>query len=132
MMNQNELQPELTELCNTAREMIQGRRYDECRHMLCRAMEEHPDNAEPHNLLGLLLEKQGDHTAAMRHFRAAGALDPAYRPAQLNLDAFGVFPHRGQGIYSQEEDKQEPCACVIVYDARGIGHCMRKSALSRS
>lgn len=129
MNNQNELQPELTELCHTAKEMIRDHRYEECRHMLYRAMEEHPDSAEPHNLLGLLLEEEADHPAAMRHFRAAGALDPTYRPAQLNLDVFGSFPHRGSGVYSQEEAPQAPCPCVIVYDARCVGRCMRRSAL---
>ena len=53
------------------------------------AMGEYPDAAQPHNLYGVLLEKTGQHTAAMRHFRAALALNPSYQPANYNLEQYG-------------------------------------------
>ena len=39
-------------------------------------MAENPHGAVPHNLMGILLEKESNHVLAMKHFRAAYALDP--------------------------------------------------------
>ena len=69
--------------------MIAGRNFKECEKMIRQAMSDYPDNAEPHNLMGLLYEKKEDHISAMKHFRAAWALDSTYRPALMNLDCFG-------------------------------------------
>lgn len=49
-------------------------------------MEYDMDAAEPHNLLGIYYEISGNDNAARRHYRAAYALDPTYKPACRNLD----------------------------------------------
>jgi hypothetical protein len=74
-----------------ARDLIRQKRFSECEAVLATAMFSHPHDAVPHNLMGLLLEGKGCHVEAMRHFRAAYALDPTYRPAAWNLDCFGSF-----------------------------------------
>lgn len=74
-----------------AREMMGRHEYRECEKMIRQAMCDYPDNAIPHNLMGLLYEKKGDHISAMKHFRAAWSLDPTYQPALLNLDCFGTM-----------------------------------------
>ena len=49
-------------------------------------MAENPHCAIPHNLMGILLEKEANHVLAMKHFRAAYALDPTYIPARYNME----------------------------------------------
>jgi lipoprotein NlpI len=44
------------------------------------------DAPEPHNLLGILYEMTGDYQAARKHYRAAYALDPTYKPCCRNLE----------------------------------------------
>ena len=44
------------------------------------------DAPEPHNLLGIFYELTGDYQAARKHYRAAYALDPTYKPSCRNLE----------------------------------------------
>ncbi|MEG1547474.1 MAG: hypothetical protein RR232_04915 [Clostridia bacterium] len=76
---------------NMAKMLIQAQRFNECEAILSSSMMSHPHDAIPHNLMGLLLEKKQEHANAMKHFRAAYALDPSYRPAAWNLECFGEF-----------------------------------------
>jgi hypothetical protein len=55
------------------------------------AMSLNMDAPEPHNLLGVLYEMKGDDDAARRHYRAAYALDPAYKPACCNIERLVRF-----------------------------------------
>ena len=86
--NEVEMQS-MKELCEFFRSEIDGDKYKECEEKICLAMSQFPDAPEPHNLLGILLEKMGRHTKAMRHFRASLDLAPTYRPASQNLRLFG-------------------------------------------
>ena len=47
---------------------------------------EFPDFAEPHNLLGIWNELQGNYDLARKHYRAGYALNPAYSPVSNNLE----------------------------------------------
>ena len=64
-------------------------KYKECEELLAYSMYLHPHAPEPHNLFGILLEKEQEHLLAMKHFRAALNLDPTYPPARQNLEVFG-------------------------------------------
>ena len=56
-------------------------------------MAENPHCAIPHNLMGILLEKESNHVLAMKHFRAAYALDPTYVPARYNMEQYAqMYP----------------------------------------
>lgn len=46
---------------------------------------------EPHNLMGILCEITGDDDRARKHYRAAYALDPTYKPACRNLERLVMF-----------------------------------------
>jgi lipoprotein NlpI len=46
----------------------------------------HMDAPEPQNLLGILYELLGDYQSARKHYRAAYALDPTYKPCCRNLE----------------------------------------------
>ena len=95
----------LNSLIVDVREMMAKRELRECEKIIRQAMSDYPDNAIPHNLMGLLYEKKGDHLGAMKHVRAAWALDPSYHPALMNLDSFGtVFSNK---IFIFDETDEE-------------------------
>ena len=83
------------------KEMISGQYYKECEALISSLMLDHPHSALPHNLMGILLEKQGRHEEAMRHFRAAYALDPQYEPAERNMESFGSFALHDECDYGE-------------------------------
>ena len=118
--------PELSDLCVQVRSLVASQEYDRCRSLICQAMTLFPSAPQPHNLLGVLLEKTGDHASAMKHFRAAWALDPTYGPASQNLSAYGTFYSRGIAAYDEEDCRDTDSTCAIEYDVRGIGHIIRR------
>ena len=85
------MEEELHDLVAEAKEMIGRREFEACEALLATAMFQSPHSAVPHNLMGLLLEKRRKHEDAMKHFRAANALDPAYAPSRWNLEAYAEF-----------------------------------------
>ncbi len=115
---------EMNELCDAVRQFVEQRRYQEAEMLVKEAMGKYPHAPEPHNLIGLLLELQEDHLIAMKHFRAAWALDPTYIPARHNLDHFGSFYPRGNWALDESdcpvEKKQD--LYKVEYDEQGIGH----------
>jgi lipoprotein NlpI len=82
---------ELLDLIKQTKEMINRREFDACEALISTAMFQNPHSAVPHNLMGLLLEKKRRHEDAMKHFRAAYALDSSYAPSRWNLDGFAEF-----------------------------------------
>jgi len=85
------MEKDLMPTIEQAKEFISEKKYQECEALICTAMFEYPSDAVPHNLMGLLLESEGSHVEAMKHFRAAYALDPTYQPSSWNLECFGNF-----------------------------------------
>lgn len=126
----NHYKNELDELCAMVRAMVSNKNYQGCIDSICNSMERNPHAPEPHNLLGIVLERMGDHTGAMKHFRAAWALDPTYRPATHNLNVYGTFFSDGKCAFDESDLEVSPSSNVeIVYDERGIGHVRRKSRI---
>lgn len=93
----------MRDLCRSVRELVGKGDFDGGMHIAVEAMGKYPHAPQPHNLLGILLEKQGNHLLAMRHFRAAWALVPAYLPARQNLDLYGTFYAAGQCAYDESD-----------------------------
>ena len=98
---------ELNELCERARDMVHYKNFGECIDMLRKAMAEYPSAPQPHNLLGIVLEKRGDHLDAMKHFRAAWALDPTYDPSSRNMERYSSFQ-------TSMKDAYDECDCVAA------------------
>ena len=118
---------ELTELCATVRELVSCEKYDKCTELICEAMAAYPNAAQPHNLMGVVLEKTGNHVSSMKHFRAAWALDPTYAPSNQNLTTYGTFYSSGVIAFDECDcQKKKVPACTIEYDAHGIGHVIRR------
>lgn len=111
-----------------AREMICRYKFKDCERMIRQAMCDYPDNPIPHNLMGLLYEKKGDHLSAMKHFRAAWALDPTYRPALMNLDCFGTFFSNKTFIFDETDEPAEPVhkitTAAVVGKTQGDKKCI--------
>lgn len=126
--NKLEVQQELTALCGTIRKLVEQREYQKGELLIKEAIGEYPHAPETQNLLGLLLEAQGDHIAAMEHFRAAWALDPTYLPTRQNLDYFGSFYPSGKWAYDESDCPQEKNddKYKIEYNAHGVGHVVRR------
>ena len=93
----------MIELCQCVHNMMRDRNYEACNQIITDEMKSNPHAPEPHNLLGLLLEKQNNHLLAMKHFRAAWALDPTYLPPQHNLEVFGHFTAGGVGAFEESD-----------------------------
>ena len=68
--------------------LIVQHEYKECEKKLGEAMLQNPHSAISHNLMGILMEKERNHVLAMKHFRAAYALDPTYIPACYNMEQY--------------------------------------------
>lgn len=94
---------ELNQLCTLVRAFVKDGAYEVCIERICRAMEKYPHAPQPHNLLGIVLEKMGNHMTAMKHFRAAWALDPSYLPANHNLKTYGTFYSGGYCAFDESD-----------------------------
>jgi tetratricopeptide (TPR) repeat protein len=94
---------ELHDLIAQAKEMIGRGEFNECEALLATAMFQNPHSAVPHNLMGLLLEHKRKHEDAMKHFRAAYALDPSYGPSRWNMDGFTEFYRTRKEAYFPAE-----------------------------
>lgn len=68
-----------------AKSCILSQEYDKATEYLKKAVGMEVDSPEPHNLLGVLSEMNGDKMKAQNHYRAALALDPTYESASKNL-----------------------------------------------
>lgn len=122
---------DLKALCNTVKAFVDKGEYQKCESLIFEAMRKYPHAPEPHNLIGVLLEKQGEHLTAMKHFRAAWALDPTYLPARQNLDCYGTFFSSGKSAYDEsdclvEDKNSNGNKFKIEYDAHGIGRVVRR------
>ncbi len=99
------MKEELVDLIANAKDMINRREFDACEALLATAMFQSPHSPVPHNLMGLLLEHRRRHEDAMKHFRAANALDPSYGPSRWNLEGFAAFYRtRAEAYFSSDCD----------------------------
>jgi DNA-binding response OmpR family regulator len=91
-----------------AKRSIGDRHFDAAVEHVRKAIYIDPSRPEAFNLLGALMEIQGDRLEAQKNYRAALSLDPSYDPAIKNLQRStnGRWRQRG-GIVLGEEKKEE-------------------------
>lgn len=82
---------ELRSLCFAVRTFLYKHDYRKCVSLISSAMGKYSHAPQPHNLFGIILEREGRHVEAMKHFCAAWSLDPTYQPARHNLEHYGGF-----------------------------------------
>lgn len=129
MREQNAMQP----LTAHIRALVAQRHFSEAEDEAAQAMAAAPHDAQPHNLMGIIAESRNDHVQAMKHFRAAWALDPTYLPARINMERYGSFSGQmPRPVYDETECAPCPAenhrAYRIEYDAKGIGHVIREDS----
>ena len=121
---------ELTALCDSVKHLAGEGAYSECEKLIAEAMRKHPHAPQPHNLMGVLLEIKDDRTAAMKHFRAAWALDPTYIPARYNLDNYASFYSRGKCAFNENDCQAGGNdSYTLEYDGRGVGYLKKGEEL---
>lgn len=82
--------------------MVEDENYIEGEEKVRKAMCLYPHSPIPHNLMGILMVKQKNHLLALKHFRAAYALDPTYLPARNNLDQYTDFATINKSSYTNQ------------------------------
>lgn len=97
------MEGELNLFCKSIKSMINEKQYDEAEGKIVKMLAKYPHSPVPHNLLGLLLEKESNHILAMKHFRAGYALDPTYLPCRYNMNQYGSMYPTGKFAYCEED-----------------------------
>ena len=74
------------------RAMAKEGKYEDAIALAKQCIGSHPENAAGFNLLGELLEVNGDQAEALKNYRVALDLDPAFKAASSNLDRAAMNP----------------------------------------
>jgi len=106
---------DLGSLCSMIKEYVEKNDWAACMEQIPKYMELYPDSAVPHNLMGIVLESQGKHPEAMKHFRAAWSLDSTFVPANRNMDAYSMYDRKGEvePAYTMEDCMPKPEPGII-------------------
>lgn len=94
------------------------------------AMLEDYHSPEVQNLIGVLAELTRDLSLAGKHYRAALALDPTYKPASRNLERITSFYYRVENTepdFGDKLEEEEIIPYIIEYDKKNIGHLRKKA-----
>lgn len=94
-----------------------------------KAMIENPHSPSVHNLYGILEELLKEDNLAHKHYRAAYALDPTYKPASRNLERITAFEVRNSKKhidFGDEPEDEEDTIYIIEYDQNHVGHLRKK------
>jgi len=120
----------LQNLCSKVRELVDKNDYEQCEKLIRNAMCAYPHAWEPHNLIGILLEMEGDHVCAMKHFRASIALNPTYEPAHHNLKLYGTFLSNGRCAFDETDCSkiESKSQNEVIHDKYGIDRSLRRSS----
>ncbi len=75
-----------TQNISQAADRLRRHEFKDAYPLIVEAIRANPDAPQPHNLLGIWFELMGDGDKARKHYRAAYALDPTFKPACRNLE----------------------------------------------
>ena len=118
----------LDELSMSVEKLACEHQYADAEALAIKAMAEYPDSPIPHNLYGIILDKLGQHPKALKHYRAANALDPTYQPAVLNLNIKPNIFNEPIYIFNEDECKEaKPSHYELYFNEKGVGQ-LRKVA----
>lgn len=134
MLTKSNIKTKSDSLSQTVKTYIEQGNYESAEMNIAEAMAENPHDANPHNLMGILKEHENDHVLAMKHFRAAWALDPTFRPARFNMNKYAACFDSGRfnpDAYEDSDCKDEDKKLnlyKVEYDEHGIGRVVRRQA----
>ncbi|AOY77951.1 sigma-54-dependent transcriptional regulator [Clostridium formicaceticum] len=95
------------EMVQYAKKSILSGDYEKAREFLGKAILKNTEAPEPHNLLGIIFEFYGKVSEAQKHYRAALALEPTFRPAQQNLERTAQFIYTQHGMNLGDGNDEE-------------------------
>ncbi len=104
---------------------LKERNYSQAEENIKQAMLENPHSPSVHNLYGILEELQANGDLARRHYRAAYALDPTYKPATRNLErivSFEDYRNRRKIDFGDQPEAADESPYIVVYDKNHVGH----------
>lgn len=107
---------------------INENKMSEAENYLKSAMCQNVSSPITHNLLGVLYECRGDQFLAAKHYRAAYALDPSYKPAARNLHRIVCcfdIPDNDYDLGDKLNDDVKS-EYFVEYDADKVGHIRKK------
>ena len=84
---------------------------------------------QTHNLFGIISEHKEEKLLAIRHYRAAYALDPAYKPARNNLERITTYHnscYRKFDLVDRKEEKNDTNDYFIEYDRHKVGYIKKR------
>lgn len=90
-----------------SRKCILDKQYEKAKAYLKKAIVMGEESPEPYNLLGVLYEYEKDIDNAQKNYRIALAIDPTYKPADINLGRTVQFYYSEEGIKLDEESLKE-------------------------
>ncbi|WP_208560662.1 hypothetical protein [Marinilactibacillus kalidii] len=94
---------ELDMLSQQVKDNLEHQAFEEAESLIRNAMMLYPHAPHPHNLYGILLEKEGNKHGAMCHYRAGNALESTYKPVRYNLYRYGEFSSSKKPAYFEED-----------------------------
>ncbi|MEG0797719.1 MAG: hypothetical protein RSE47_00235 [Acidaminococcaceae bacterium] len=103
----------LYNLCLKVKKEIHTANKKELRQKVAEFLGKYPESPVPHNLLGIILEMENKHLTAMKHFRAAYALDPTYKPVLHNLDMAAELPTKRDADYGESDGFMRPLLRIV-------------------
>lgn len=86
-----------------AKGCINHKDFDKAHTYLQKAIGMEPSKPEAYNLLGVILEFKNEIVEALKMYRAALAIDPTYKPSELNLQRATQWSYTKNGISLEEE-----------------------------
>lgn len=104
---------------------LKTRDYSHAEENIRQAMLINPHSPVVHNLYGILEELLKDGDLARKHYRAAYALDPTYKPAIRNLERITEFANwysRKPIDFGDQPEEEEENPYEIVFDKNNVGH----------
>ncbi len=106
---------------------LKAKNYFDAEEAIKKIMLGNPHSAVAHNLYGILEEYMMNDGLARRHYRAAYALDPTYKPAIRNLERLALFDfhHAARHPDFGDSPEEEESRLEIVYDGH-VGHLHKK------
>lgn len=128
-MSSNEAERPFDKKIEQVVKALQTKDYLSAQEYIKSAMLEDCHAPEVQNLLGALAELMGDPGLAGKHYRAANALDPTYKPARRNLDRITSFSHRAweeKPDLGNKSENEEAIPYILEYDEKNIGHLRKR------
>jgi Flp pilus assembly protein TadD len=117
------------EYMDLAKEALKKGKYSMAEEKIKQAMFENPHSPSVHNLYGILEELSNEDNLSRKHYRAAYALDPTYKPTIRNLERISAFEKRTDKThidFGDEKEVEEDNLYTVEYDRHHVGHLRKK------